>query len=81
MTERSQNQAGFPVKGIYGGFGGTYVPGALEPILTEIAEEYEQLKLGLWKRYEHDRDGYTEAKTDFVRQQTAEARMVYAGRY
>jgi GrpB-like predicted nucleotidyltransferase (UPF0157 family) len=47
----------------------------------EIAEEYEQLKLGLWKRYEHDRDGYTEAKTDFVRQQTAEARMVYAGRY
>ena len=42
MTERSQNQAGFPVKGIYGGFGGTYVPGALEPILTEIAEEYEK---------------------------------------
>ncbi|HAJ93368.1 MAG TPA: tryptophan synthase subunit beta [Synergistaceae bacterium] len=42
MTERSQNQAGFPVKGIYGGFGGTYVPKALEPILTEIAEEYEK---------------------------------------
>ncbi len=42
MTERSQNQAGFPVKGIYGGFGGTYVPGALEPILQEIAEEYEK---------------------------------------
>jgi len=42
MTERLQNQAGFPVKGIYGGFGGTYVPGALEPILTEIAEEYEK---------------------------------------
>lgn len=47
----------------------------------EIAGEYEQLKLGLWKRYEHDRDGYTEAKTDFIRQQTAEARKVYAGRY
>lgn len=42
MTERLQNQAGFPVKGIYGGFGGTYVPGVLEPILTEIAEEYEK---------------------------------------
>ncbi|MCE5201586.1 MAG: tryptophan synthase subunit beta [Synergistaceae bacterium] len=42
MTERSQNQAGFPVKGIYGGFGGTYVPKMLEPILTEIAEEYEK---------------------------------------
>lgn len=47
----------------------------------EIAEEYEQLKLSLWKRYEHDRDGYTEAKTDFIRQQTVEARKVYAGRY
>ena len=42
MTERSQNQAGFPVNGIYGGFGGTYVPTMLEPILTEIAEEYEK---------------------------------------
>lgn len=30
------------------------------------AREYEKLKLSLWKRYEHDRDGYTEAKTDFV---------------
>ena len=42
MTERSQNQAGFPVKGIYGGFGGTYVPKELEPILAEITDEYEK---------------------------------------
>lgn len=30
------------------------------------AKEYEKLKLSLWKRYEHDRDGYTEAKHEFV---------------
>ncbi len=42
MTEKSQNQAGFPVKGIYCGFGGTYVPKVLEPILQEIAKEYEK---------------------------------------
>lgn len=47
----------------------------------EVAKEYERLKLGLWKRYEHDRDGYTEEKTAFVRRWTAEARGVYAGRY
>ena len=28
----------------------------------DIAEKYEQLKLSLWKKYEHDRDGYTEAR-------------------
>ena len=32
----------------------------------EVAKEYEKLKLALWKLYEHDRDGYTERKTDFV---------------
>ncbi len=30
----------------------------------EIAKEYETLKLSLWKEYEHDRDRYTDAKTD-----------------
>lgn len=30
------------------------------------AKAYEALKLSLWKRYEHDRDGYTHAKADFV---------------
>lgn len=33
----------------------------------DIAEKYEQLKLSLWKKYEHDRDGYTDAKGTFVR--------------
>lgn len=32
----------------------------------ETARENERLKLSLWKRYEHDRDGYTMAKTAFV---------------
>lgn len=30
------------------------------------AKEYERLKLGLWKEYEHDRDGYTNAKAEFI---------------
>ena len=42
----------------------------------EIAKEYEALKLGLWKKYEHDRDGYTEAKGEFVRKYTAIAKRV-----
>jgi GrpB-like predicted nucleotidyltransferase (UPF0157 family) len=32
----------------------------------EVANEYGNLKLRLWKQYEHNRDGYTEAKTQFV---------------
>lgn len=34
---------------------------------TDIAREYEQLKLSLAKKYEHDRDGYTNAKSEFVK--------------
>ena len=33
----------------------------------DIAKDYEQLKLRLWKKYEYDRDAYTEAKTEFVK--------------
>lgn len=33
----------------------------------EVAEEYEILKLSLLPKYRNDRDGYTEAKTAFVR--------------
>ena len=32
----------------------------------EIADEYGKLKLELKKKYEHDRDGYTYAKTGFI---------------
>lgn len=33
----------------------------------EAAAEYERLKLSLLPKYRNDRDGYTDAKTDFVK--------------
>lgn len=39
-----------------------------------LAKKYEKLKLSLWKQYEHDRDGYTEAKTDFIKKYSEEAK-------
>lgn len=39
-----------------------------------IAKEYEKLKLSLWKSYEHDRDGYTDAKREFVCEYTKKAK-------
>lgn len=48
---------------------------------TQIAKEYETMKLQLWKLFEHNRDAYTDAKTEFVRKWTSEAKSVYAGRY
>ncbi len=47
----------------------------------KIAKEYENLKLGLWKKYEHNRDAYTDAKTDFIYRWTSEARKIYGDRY
>lgn len=40
-----------------------------------VAAQYERLKLSLWKRYEHDRDAYTAAKSDFVRKYTEKAKQ------
>lgn len=48
---------------------------------AQIAREYETLKRKLWKLFEHDRDAYTNAKTEFIRKWTAKAKKVYAGRY
>lgn len=42
-----------------------------------LAKEYEKLKLSLWKKYEHDRDAYTDAKSDFVRKYTECAKKEY----
>lgn len=39
-----------------------------------IAAEYEKLKLELWKKFEHDRNTYTEAKTSFIKKWTAKAK-------
>ena len=36
----------------------------------DVAREYERLKLSLWREFEHDRDGYTAAKTPFVSKYT-----------
>ncbi|MBQ2711878.1 MAG: GrpB family protein [Clostridia bacterium] len=46
-----------------------------------IAKEYEELKLRLWKEYEHNRDAYTNAKTEFVKKYTEKAKAVYGNRY
>lgn len=45
------------------------------------AREYEAIKLRLWKEFEYNRDAYTNAKSEFIRKWTAEAKRVYAGRY
>lgn len=39
----------------------------------EVAEEYEDLKLSLLPKYRNDRDGYTEAKSEFVRRTIKQA--------
>ena len=46
-----------------------------------VAKDYERLKLSLWKQYEHNRDAYTEAKTEFIKNYTEKAKKLYGGRY
>lgn len=48
---------------------------------SQIAKEYEQLKLDLWKQYEHNRDAYTKAKSDFIKKWTLEAKKDYVNSY
>ena len=47
----------------------------------DIAKQYEKLKLQLWKEFEHDRDGYTDAKSDFIRTHTKIAKERSRGVY
>ena len=47
----------------------------------DVAKEYEKLKLSLWKQYEHNRDGYTESKTAFVKEHTQKAKVEFEKRY
>ena len=42
MKENTKYTAGFPVKGMFGDFGVSYVPENLTPVLEEIAAEYEK---------------------------------------
>ena len=45
------------------------------------AMEYEKLKLSLWKKYEHDRDAYTDAKSVLVKKYTECAKAEYGSKY
>lgn len=45
------------------------------------AKEYEKLKLSLWKNYEHDRDGYTNQKSDLVNAFTLLAKQEFPEKY
>lgn len=47
----------------------------------EIAEKYAELKKKLEKKYKYNRDAYTEAKGDFIKKWTGEARKEFGGRY
>ncbi|SFB10089.1 GrpB family protein [Clostridium frigidicarnis] len=47
----------------------------------EVADKYGKLKLGLIEKYEHDRDGYTNAKSDFILKYTGKAKEKYGDRY
>lgn len=47
----------------------------------EVAKEYEALKISLWKQYQHNRDGYTAAKGEFVHKYTKKGKEVYRDRY
>jgi GrpB-like predicted nucleotidyltransferase (UPF0157 family) len=47
----------------------------------DVAKQYEDLKLSLWKPFEHNRDGYTESKTAFVEKYTQKAKKQYGQIY
>ncbi len=47
----------------------------------DVAKEYEKMKLKLWKEYEQNRDGYTNAKNEFIQKYTKKARLLYKNRY
>jgi len=47
----------------------------------EIARVYGELKQTLQKQFYNNRDAYTEAKTDFIREKTKEARKEFARKY
>lgn len=47
----------------------------------DISEEYGILKSELHQRFVYDRDGYTYAKTDFIRRHTQLARKELTGKY
>jgi len=47
----------------------------------EAAWQYEELKLSLKEKYEHNRDAYTDAKTEFVEKYSQKGREEFGTRY
>lgn len=47
----------------------------------EVAKDYEKIKLKLWNKYEYNRNGYTNAKTNFIIKYTNDAKLQYGNRY
>lgn len=47
----------------------------------EVAREYEALKLSLKEKYEHDRDAYTDEKSEFVQKYSQKARQEFGSCY
>lgn len=47
----------------------------------ETAKQYGELKIKLKEKFEHNRDAYTAAKTEFILKFTSLAKAEFAGRY
>lgn len=47
----------------------------------DISKKYEKLKLSLVEKFRYNRDGYTDAKTNFIKYYTKKAREKYKDRY
>jgi len=46
-----------------------------------VAAKYGKIKISLLKKFEHDRDGYTKKKSDFILKYSNIAKQEYCGRY
>jgi GrpB-like predicted nucleotidyltransferase (UPF0157 family) len=44
----------------------------------DVAKRYEQMKYNLSKQFEHDREGYTEAKTEFIQAIVEKAKSYFS---
>ena len=47
----------------------------------KVLQKYEAFKTSFMAKYEHHRDAYTDAKTDFIKKYTQKAKENYKGRY
>lgn len=46
-----------------------------------MQKEREELKFVLWKKYEHNRDVYTRAKSEILKKYTEIEKIFYGNRY